>query len=99
MPLPFYWMSLLLVWTQARAEFQETLDGLRSRGKAILMSTHDIFRAKEIANRVGIMKEGRLIMQRTHDELEHEDLEALYLDYMRGGYKTDDDADRAARAM
>jgi len=69
---------------KAGAEFMEILSGLRERGKAILMSTHDIFRAQEIADRVGIMKEGRLVMQRTHRELEREDLQALYLDYMRG---------------
>lgn len=72
---------------KAAAEFIETLDGLRKRGKAILMSTHDIFRANEIADRVGIMKEGRLVMQRTREELQHENLQALYLDYMRGTYE------------
>jgi ABC-2 type transport system ATP-binding protein len=69
---------------KAAAEFLETLRELRRRRKAILMSTHDIFRAKEIADRVGIMKEGRKVMERTRDELAHEDLERLYLDYMRG---------------
>lgn len=69
---------------KAGAEFLAILEALRERGKAILMSTHDIFRAKEIADRVGIMKEGRLVMQRSRQELEHEDLQALYLDYMRG---------------
>jgi ABC-2 type transport system ATP-binding protein len=51
------------------------------------MSTHDIFRAKEIADRVGIMKEGRKVMEQTRTQLEHEDLEALYLDFMRGAQK------------
>ena len=58
---------------------------LRAKGKAILMSTHDIFRARDVADRVGIMKEGRKVMERTREELEFEDLERLYLDYMRGG--------------
>jgi ABC-2 type transport system ATP-binding protein len=69
------------------AELTETLDQLRSRGKAILVATHDIFRAKEIADRIGIMKEGRKVMERTRAELEQEDLQTLYLDYMRGGYR------------
>ncbi len=76
---------------KAGAEFLETLDELRGRGKAILMSTHDIFRAKEIADQVGIMKEGRKVMERTREELAHEDLQALYLDYMRGGYHPDEE--------
>jgi ABC-2 type transport system ATP-binding protein len=68
---------------KAAAEFQEILAELRNEGKAILMSTHDIFRAKEIADRLGIMKEGRLVMERTREELQYEDLVKIYIDYMR----------------
>lgn len=68
---------------KAAAEFLEILNELRENGKAILMSTHDIFRAKEIADRVGIMKEGRLVMERTREELQYEDLVKIYIDYMR----------------
>ena len=67
---------------KAASEFVALLMKLRSEDKAILMSTHDVFRAKEIADVVGIMKEGSLIMERTRKELEHEDLEKLYLKYM-----------------
>jgi ABC-2 type transport system ATP-binding protein len=70
---------------KAGAEFLELLKRLKQQGKAILMSTHDIFRSKEIADRVGIMKEGKLVMQRTREELAHEDLQKLYLDYMEAG--------------
>ena len=71
------------------AELMETLSELRSRRKAILVATHDIFRATEVADRIGIMKEGRKVMERTRGELEQEDLQTLYLDYMRGGFRTD----------
>ena len=47
------------------------------------MSTHDIFRAKAIADRVGIMKEGRLVMLRTREQFLEENLEKIYLDYMQ----------------
>jgi ABC-2 type transport system ATP-binding protein len=67
---------------KAAAEFMALLGELRDEGKTIFMSTHDIFRAKEHADRVGIMKEGRLVMVRTRRELGEEDLERLYLDYM-----------------
>lgn len=63
-------------------EFLEILFGLRDEGKAILMSTHDIFRAKIVADRVGIMKEGYLIATMKQDELKLQDLEQLYLQYM-----------------
>jgi ABC-2 type transport system ATP-binding protein len=69
---------------KAAFEFTHLLRSLREEGKAILMSTHDIFRAKEIADVVGIMNQGRLVMQRTHDELVGEDLEKLYVQYMAG---------------
>ncbi len=68
---------------KAAEEFQETLAELKGEGKAILMSTHDIFRAKEIGDRVGIMKEGRLVMERTREELQYEDLVKIYIDYMK----------------
>jgi ABC-2 type transport system ATP-binding protein len=73
---------------KASTELMEILDRLRRQGKAILISTHDIFRIREIADRVGIIKEGRKVLERTREELEHEDLQALYLDYMRNVYRT-----------
>lgn len=68
---------------KAASEFLEILGELKQEGKAILMSTHDIFRAKDIADRVGIMKEGRLVLERTREELQYEDLVKIYIDYMR----------------
>ena len=64
------------------AEFLGLLEDLRREGKAIWMTTHDIFRAKAIADRVGIMTGGRLVRLFTRDELEKEDLEKVYVDYV-----------------
>ncbi len=69
---------------KAGFEFIGLLESLRDEGKAILMSTHDIFRAKEIADTVGIMNKGRLVMQKQKDELVNENLENLYMQYMAG---------------
>ena len=63
-------------------EFLDQLRRLRERGKAIMMTTHDIFRAKTIADRVGIMKQGRLVAIRKRDEFRHADLEAIYIHEM-----------------
>jgi ABC-2 type transport system ATP-binding protein len=68
----------------AGMEFIRLLADLRNEGKAILMSTHDIFRAKEIADTIGIMNQGVLVMERDAEELEGEDLEKLYVQYMAG---------------
>ena len=67
---------------KAGAEFMALLKALRAEGKAIFMSTHDIFRAREHADRVGIMREGRLLAVRTKEELGREDLHRLYLESM-----------------
>jgi ABC-2 type transport system ATP-binding protein len=64
------------------AEFLQLLAELRAEGKAIWMTTHDIFRAKEIADRVGIMVAGRLVQVLTREELQQQDLEALYVQYV-----------------
>lgn len=69
---------------KAAFEFTKLILSLREEGKAILMSTHDIFRAKDIADIVGIMNRGKLVMQRTKEEIAGEDLEKLYVEYMAG---------------
>jgi ABC-2 type transport system ATP-binding protein len=63
-------------------EFLKLLLKMRDEGNSIFMSTHDIFRAKLIADRVGFMKKGRLVMMKTRADLEGEDLTQLYVQYM-----------------
>ena len=67
----------------ASHEFSQLLRKLRERDVAILMATHDLFRAKEDATRVGIMRHGKLAHILTAAELRHTDLEKLYLETMR----------------
>jgi len=66
----------------ASHEFSRLLGQLRERGVAILMATHDLFRAKEDATRVGIMRHGSLVRELTAAEISHTDLEKLYLETM-----------------
>ncbi|MCX6563495.1 MAG: ABC transporter ATP-binding protein [Candidatus Aminicenantes bacterium] len=63
-------------------EFLKLLLKMRDEGKSIFMSTHDIFRAKLIADRVGFMRKGQMVMLKTRKELEGEDLTELYIQYM-----------------
>jgi ABC-2 type transport system ATP-binding protein len=63
-------------------EFLVLLAELRDQGKSIFMSTHDIFRAKFVADRVGFMQKGKLVMLKTKEELAGEDLNQLYVQYM-----------------
>jgi ABC-2 type transport system ATP-binding protein len=67
---------------QSGREFLEILVQMRDQGKSVFMSTHDIFRAKLIADRVCFMKKGRLVMMKTAAELEGADLTDLYIQYM-----------------
>ncbi len=67
---------------QSGREFLEILVQMRDTGKSVFMSTHDIFRAKLIADRIGFMRKGQLVMMKTVQELAHEDLTDLYIQYM-----------------
>lgn len=69
---------------KAGKEFTRLIGELRDEGKAILMSTHDIFRAKEIADFVGILNKGELVAEKTRAQLEGVNLEDLYVEYMAG---------------
>lgn len=64
---------------KASNEFSEILKELASEGTTIFMATHDIFRAKEVADRIGIMKRGNLISEINADEISTNELEKLYL--------------------
>nr|WP_092674861.1 ABC transporter ATP-binding protein [Hymenobacter arizonensis] len=67
---------------KASNEFSELLRQLSAEGTAVLMATHDIFRAKEVGTRVGIMREGKLVDVRPTAALNAHELEQLYLTYM-----------------
>ena len=64
-------------------EFLELIIELKDKGKSIFISSHDIFRAKYIADRVGFMMQGKLVMMKSEKELKGEDLNKLYIEYMQ----------------
>ena len=64
---------------KASNEFSEILKELASEETTIFMATHDIFRAKEVAYRIGIMKRGNLISEINADQISANELEKLYL--------------------
>lgn len=68
---------------RASYEFSELLRTLSGRGVAILMATHDLFRALDVATRVGIMEGGRLRAERETSQVAPAELEALYLETTR----------------
>lgn len=67
---------------KASNEFSELLKKLSGQGVAVLMATHDLFRAKESGTRVGIMNHGRLMTTFHTSDIAHTDLERIYLEHM-----------------
>jgi ABC-2 type transport system ATP-binding protein len=68
---------------QASNEFALLLDEMRKNKVAILMATHDLFRAKESGTHIGIMRSGKLIHSLRSEEISLSELEKLYLDTMK----------------
>ena len=69
---------------QAANEFCALVRQLAEGGAAVLMVTHDLFRAKEVGDRIGIMKAGHMVEHLATADLSHAQLERIYLDHMHG---------------
>jgi len=67
---------------KASNEFSQLILTLARGGAAILMATHDLFRAKETGTRIGIMRAGRLVQELSSEQVSHADLERIYLEHM-----------------
>ena len=68
----------------AITELSSTLKSLAKKGTAVLMASHDIFRVRETCDRIGILKNGSLIDQMDTSKVTTNELEKIYIDYMRG---------------
>ena len=68
----------------ASTELSTTLKSLAEKGTAVLMASHDIFRIRETCDRIGILKNGSLIDQMDTSKVTTNELEKIYIDYMRG---------------
>ncbi len=67
----------------ASSDFAMLLTDMKERGAAILMATHDLFRAKETGTKIGIMNKGTLVEELAATDVTHSDLEKIYLNHMR----------------
>jgi ABC-2 type transport system ATP-binding protein len=73
---------------QASNDFAHLLQEMRANQVAVLMATHDLFRAKETGTHIGIMKSGLLIHSLRSDEIKLNELEKLYLETMKSTQNT-----------
>jgi len=64
---------------KATEEFTQLVKKLAGEGKSILMATHDIFNAVNVATNIGIMRQGKLVHTIKASEITAADLQKLYL--------------------
>lgn len=67
---------------KASNEFSEHLKQLKEQGIAVLMATHDLFRAKDTGTHIGIMRSGKLVEHFQTTDITFHDLEKLYINHM-----------------
>ena len=67
----------------ASNELSALLKKLAAEGATILMASHDIFRVREVCHRIGILKQGRLVQELSTENISANELESLYLEYMK----------------
>ncbi|CAA2145130.1 ABC transporter ATP-binding protein [Methylobacterium bullatum] len=68
----------------AAADFSTTVRAAAERGTAILMATHDLYRVREMAGRVGVLSRGRIVEEVDPRTLDHVGLERLYIERLAG---------------
>lgn len=68
---------------KASSEFHHLLSRQREAGAAILMATHDLFRAREVSTYIGLMCDGKLRRTVRARDVTANQLETIYLDEMK----------------
>jgi ABC-2 type transport system ATP-binding protein len=64
---------------KASNDFSDIIRQLQAEKAAILMATHDLFRARESGTHLGIMKQGLLVETLQASSVDNSELEQLYL--------------------
>ncbi|HRO87606.1 MAG TPA: ABC transporter ATP-binding protein [Chiayiivirga sp.] len=68
---------------KAANELVALVRGLADERRAVLAVTHDIFRAQQMADRIGIMREGRLVETVDPRAMSAAEIEELYVHHLR----------------
>ena len=66
----------------AANDFNECVARFKADGKAILMATHDIFNACEVATRIAILRRGKLVAVLDNTSLSATQVREIYLEHM-----------------
>ena len=67
----------------ASNQLSEILRMLAADGATILMASHDIFRVRESCDRIGILKQGKLLHEILSSDVTSNELESLYLNFIK----------------
>ena len=67
----------------ASNELSVILKKLSSHGATILMASHDLFRVRETCDKIGILKQGCLIKEMLSKDVNSNELEEVYLNFMQ----------------
>lgn len=67
----------------ASNELTTILKQLAAEGATVLMASHDLFRVRETADKIGILKHGMLVEELAADQVSANTLEEMYLQYMK----------------
>jgi ABC-2 type transport system ATP-binding protein len=67
----------------AAFEFTEIVRQTAARGAAVIVATHDLFRARDMGSDIIILKGGRIARRLDPAQISYEEIEAAYLDIFR----------------
>ncbi|MBT34068.1 MAG: ABC transporter ATP-binding protein [Thalassobius sp.] len=67
----------------ASNELSSILKKIATEGATVLLASHDIFRVRETCDRIGILKDGQMLREILAQDVTSNELENIYLDYMR----------------
>ncbi|HUQ50565.1 MAG TPA: ATP-binding cassette domain-containing protein, partial [Terriglobales bacterium] len=70
---------------EATLEFQAHLQQIKAEGATILIATHNFDEANRVADRIAIIRNGKLAAVRAVDPGNRDGLRALYFDSIAGG--------------
>lgn len=70
---------------RATADFNALLTTVRDRGTAVLMVTHDLLSAADVADRIGFLEAGRIVEEVAASGAERFDIRALHARFATGG--------------
>jgi ABC-2 type transport system ATP-binding protein len=68
--------------SRATADLQDHLLDFKRQQKAILLATSDVLLATQVSDRIGILKHGHMVVERTRSQMLGQSLTELYFDYV-----------------